>query len=226
MKRRDFLQQTGLGLAAIGITGCVLRSDATPTRPAADAAHSETVLETLPAIPGNDPELKLTTPRELGPFYRSGSPYRAKLTPPHEPGPVLVVTGRVWSFETKKPIPGVLLDLWQVDSQTAAYSNGNGDFKNRSRLLTDENGAYEFETVHPVPYSPGPNFWRAPHVHFIAIAPGHKRLISELFFNGDPKQDIDRLFHASLAVPVVKKSSNGKEYETAVFDIVLEGERK
>ena len=95
MKRRDFLQ-TGFGLAAIGITGCVLRSDATPTRPAADAGHSEMVPETLPAIcRGNDPELKLTTPRELGPFYRSGSPYRAKLTPPHEPGPVLVVTGRV-----------------------------------------------------------------------------------------------------------------------------------
>ena len=71
-----------------------------------------------------------------------------------------------------------------------------------------------------------PNFWRSPHVHFIATAPGHKRLVSELFFKGDVKQDIDRLFHASLAVPVVKKSINGKEYETAVFDIVLEAEKK
>lgn len=46
------------------------------------------------------------------------------------------------------------------------------------------------------------------------------------FFTGDPKQDIDRLFHQSLAVPVVKKRVNGKEYETAVFDIVLETDKK
>lgn len=222
MKRRDFLQQTGFGLAAIGITGCVLRSDATPTLGTAVPHDAHALIETLPALPGNDPELKPTVSRDIGPFYRGGSPYRAKLTPPHEPGPVLVVTGRVWSFETKKPLPGVLLDLWQVDSQTATYSNGNGDFKNRARLLTDENGAYEFETVHPVPYSPGPNFWRSPHVHFIATAAGHKSLVSELFFRGDPKQDIDRLFHPSLSVPVIKEMVNGKEYETAVFDIVLE----
>lgn len=223
MKRRDFLHQTGFGLVAIGITGCVLRSDAMPTRAAAD--HID-MADMIPAAPGDIPDLKLTMPRELGPFYRSGSPYRAKLTPPYEPGPVLVVTGRVWSFETKKPLPNVLLDLWQVDSQTATYSNGDGDFKNRARLLTDENGAYEFETVHPVPYSPGPNFWRSPHVHFIATAPGHKRLVSEMFFVGDPKQNIDTLYHSSLSVPAVKKRVNGKEYESAVFDIVLETDKK
>lgn len=225
MKRRDFLQQSGLGLAAMGITGCVLRSDAMPTRGTADAADHESLLERFPAPPPGDADLKLTVSRQLGPFYRSGSPYRAKLTPPFEPGPVLVVTGRVWSFETKKPLPNVLLDLWQVDSQTATYSNGSGDFKNRARLLTDENGAYEFETVHPVPYSPGPNFWRSPHVHFIATVPGHRRLVSEMFFVGDPKQDIDSLFHPSLSVPAAKKSINGKEYESAVFDIVLEAEK-
>lgn len=224
MKRRDFIQQGGLGLAMFGVTGLVLRSDARPTTRSLDADEAELLFqEKLGDLAHDDKaNLKLTVSRELGPFYRKGAPYRAKLTPPFEPGTVLVVTGRVWSYSTKKPLPNTTLDLWQVDNQTKGYSNGNGDFKNRARLVTDENGAYEFETVHPVPYSPGPNFWRSPHIHFIANAAGHKQLVSELFFKGDEKQDIDTLFHPSLAMPIVHRSVNGQKFESAVFDIVLE----
>ena len=226
MKRRDFLQQTGLGLAMIGASGLVLRSDARPTPRSLDAAHTETLFKEISGAGFDDKKkLKPTVSRELGPFYRTGSPYRAKLTPPFEPGTVLVVTGRIWSFETKKPLANASLDLWQVDNQTADYSNGNGDFKNRARLVTDETGAFEFETVHPIPYSPGANFWRSPHIHFIATAPKHRQLVSEMFFKGDAKQDIDQLFHPALAVAVEKKKINGKDYETAVFDIVLEAEK-
>lgn len=213
MERRNFL-----GLAAAGVSGLVLRSDAKPT----PRSHDADLAESMHAAAD---DLKPTVSRELGPFYRSGAPYRAKLTPPFEPGTVLIVTGRIWSFATKKPLAAASLDLWQVDNRTKDYSNGNGDFKNRARLLTDENGAYEFETVHPVPYSPGPNFWRSPHIHFIAAAPGHKRLVSELFFQGDEKQDIDTLFHPSLAMPVEKRTANKQAYEHVVFDIVLEADK-
>ena len=226
MKRRDFLQQTGFGLAMIGASGLVLRADARPTPRSLDAEDAETLFKGISGASFDDKkELKPTVSRELGPFYRAGSPYRAKLTPPFEPGTVLVVTGRVWSFETKKPLANASLDLWQVDNQTADYSGGNGDFKNRSRLVTDETGAFEFESVHPIPYAPSPNFWRSPHIHFIAAAAKHRQLISEMFFKGDAKQDVDRLFHPSLAVAVEKKKINGKDYETAVFDIVLEVEK-
>ena len=226
MKRRDFLQQTSFGLAIVGVSGLVLRSDARPTPSSLDADDAETIFNEISMNNLDDKtDLKPTVSRDLGPFYRSGSPYRAKLTPPFEPGTVLVVTGRIWSFETKKPLANAALDLWQVDNQTADYSAGNGDFKNRARLVTDENGAFEFETVHPIPYNPSPNFWRSPHIHLIANAAKHKQLVSEIFFKGDAKQDVDRLFHPSLAVPTVKKSINGKEYETAVFDIVLETEK-
>jgi len=225
MKRRDFIGQAGFGLAMLGASGLVLRSDARPTPQSPDAEIAETTFNTFQPIFDDKNDLKPTVSRELGPFYRTGAPYRAKLTPPFEPGTVLVVTGRVWSFETKKPLANVMLDLWQVDNQRADYSSGNGDFKNRARLVTNEIGAFEFETVHPIPYNPGPNFWRSPHIHFIATALKHRRLVSEMFFKGDEKQDIDTLFHPSLAVPIVKKSINGKEYETAVFDIVLEIEK-
>lgn len=228
MKRRAFLQQTGFGLGVIGAAGLVLRADARPTPRSLDADEADTLFAKVSGSSFDDKnksDLKPTVSRELGPFYRAGAPYRAKLTPPFEPGTVLVVTGRVWSFETKKPLAGAALDLWQVDNQTADYSAGGGDFKNRARLTTDEAGAFEFETVHPIPYTPGANFWRSPHIHFIAAAARHKRLVSEMFFKGDAKQDVDQLFHPSLAVPVEKKKINGKDYETAVFDIVLEIEK-
>ena len=215
MERREFLIHSSIGLATLGATSLVLRGDALPTPRSHDATMAEQMFDDTTA-------LKPTVSRELGPFYRTGAPYRAKLTPPFEPGTVLIVAGRVWSFATKKPLANTTLDLWQVDSQTKNYSNGNGDFKNRARLLTDENGAYEFETVHPVPYMPGPNFWRSPHIHVIANAAGHKQLVSEVFFKGDEKQDIDRLFHPALAMEIATKTINGQKYEHVVFDIVLE----
>ncbi len=225
MDRRSFLSASALGLAAVGVPTLLLSSDARPTPRSLDADDAEQLFAEaagpLPS-PGAAPEMKPTVARDLGPFYREGAPYRAKLTPPFEPGTVLVVTGRVWSFATKKPLPNTTLDLWQVDNQTRDYSDGRGSFKNRARLITDESGAYEFETVHPVPYTPGPNFWRSPHIHFIASAAGHKRLVSELFFRGDQKQDIDALFHPSLAMPVAKRTVNGNACESVVFDIVLE----
>lgn len=218
MKRREFLQKSSVGLAMFGVSGLVLRSDAKPTPRSLDANEAE---ETFASFEDSD-DLKPTLSRSEGPFYRKGSPFRAKMTPPFEPGVVLVVTGRIWSYETKKPLPNTILDLWQVDNQTDSYSSNKGDFKNRARLITNEEGFYEFETVHPKPYLAGPNFWRSPHIHFIALANGHKKLTSEMFFKGDPKQKIDPLFHSSLTVPIKKKKINSKEFESAVFDIVLE----
>ena len=211
-----------------GTSGLVLPADAQPTPRSLDADDAEHLFQTKQGLLSDDKikeDLKPTVSRELGPFYRTGSPYRAKLTPPFEPGTVLVVTGRVWSFETKRPLPKTVLDLWQVDNQTADYSAGNGDFKNRARLVTDENGAFEFETVHPIPYAPSPNFWRSPHIHFIAAAPKHKQLVSEMFFKGDEKQDVDRLFHPLLVASVQKKTVNNQEFEAVIFDIVLEVEK-
>jgi len=225
MERRSFIKNSALGLAAAGAAGLILRSDALPTPRSHDADVAEEMFGSFVADDKKIGDLKPTVSRDLGPFYRSGAPYRAKMTPPFEPGTVLIVTGRVWSFATKKPIAGASLDLWQVDNQTKDYSKGNGDFKNRARLITDENGSYEFESVHPVPYSPGPNFWRSPHIHFIAQAASHKRLVSELFFKGDEKQDVDTLFHSSLAMAIEKRRVNGQSFEQVVFDIVLETER-
>ena len=121
-----------------------------------------------------------TTASSAGPFYAKGAPFRAKVTPPHAAGVPLIVSGRVWGLDTRRPLGGAVLDIWQVDNRTRTYSKGGGasgnggeagDFSNRCRVVASESGYYEFETVHPVWYTPNPNdpsFVRSPHIHFIA----------------------------------------------------------
>lgn len=226
--RREFLKRAGFGMAAFGVANdaLVLAADTPPTPSDANAAAAEQVLLKLgpppEAIRMSD-ETKLTHPNPLGPFYRKGAPFRGKATPPFEPGQVMLVSGRVWGFDTKRPLPGAILDVWQVDIQ-GKYSAGDGDFKNRARLLTSETGYYEFETIHPVAYQPS-DFWRSPHIHYRVVREGYQTLVTELFFEGDPKQDVDPMFEKALVRPVAKKTINNQAVESVVFDIVLESAR-
>jgi len=228
LTRREFLKQTTLGLATAGVAGWILRADARPTTASKNIEISEQVLQQM----GEPPQpvlmqdnLAPTKKSQLGPFYRAGAPFRAKVTPPFEPGTVLIVSGRVWAYDTKKPLSGAALDVWHVDHH-GDYSSGKHDdkdgFKNRARLLTSENGYYEFEAIHPIAYQPAPDFWRSPHVHYKITHPGYKTLITELFFEGDAKHDIDPLFQTALMTKIAKQQANGQAYETAIFDIVLE----
>lgn len=228
LTRRDFLKHASLGLAATGVAGLVLRIEAKPTAASKNIAISEQVLQQMgePPLPiVMQDNLKATPKSQLGPFYRAGAPFRAKVTPPFEPGTVLIVSGRVWAYDAKKPLSGAVLDVWHVD-HNGEYSSGNSDdkngFKNRARLITSETGYYEFEAIHPIAYQPGPNFWRSAHIHYKITHPGYKTLVTEIFFEGDPKHDIDPLFQTALMVKIAKQQANGQAYESAVFDIVLE----
>jgi len=228
ISRRDFLKHASLGLAATGVAGFVLRAEAKPTAASKNVAISESVLQQMgePPLPIlMQDNLKSTKSSQLGPFYRAGAPFRAKVTPPFEPGTVLIVSGRVWAYDTKKPLSGAVLDVWHVD-HNGEYSSGEGNdkngFKNRARLITSETGYYEFEAIHPIAYEPNPNFWRSAHIHYKVTHPGYKTLVTELFFEGDPKHDVDQMFQKALMVKIAKQQTNGQTYESAAFDIVLE----
>jgi len=208
--RRTFLRTAGLGLAAGGL---VLRADATPT----GAVPYEGGAIAPPA------DLHPTTAQVPGPFYRPGAPFRSKTTAPFERGTVLVLSGRVWGFDTKRPLAGAILEVWHVNVD-GKYSDGTEDFRNRARLVTAEAGQYEIEMIRPVAYqpTPGSDFWRCAHLHLAVSAPGYRRLVTELYFPGDPHQAKDSLFHPSRLVPVAKKAANDRAYEAGAFDIVLE----
>lgn len=220
--RRDFLRVSGL--AAAGTAGGILtlRAGAAPTAASGSPAIARQVIDQF-----GEPPVTLTmkdgakaTPRAaLGPFHVEGAPFRGKVSPPRAPGTVLVVTGRVWALDTRKPIAGAVIDLWHCDIH-GNYANDAGDFRYRARIITSETGAYEYETIHPSRYQAGRDF-RSPHIHYRIAAPGYRTLVTQLFFEGDAEHNDDSLFDASLMMPIVKKGEAGAEYEATEFDIVL-----
>src|ERR1700752_1674347 len=213
--RRSFLKRTAIGLAAAGFSGLVLRSDAQPTQQVGSAPQD---------IAKSD--LKKVTPFPHGPFYRAGAPFRGKLSIPGDPGTTFVLSGRVWAFDTKRPLPGAVLDFWHVDMQEK-YSNGTTDFRNRGRIVSSEAGLYELESIRPIPYRPNPtgapDFWRCAHFHLAAFCPRYKPLITEIHFVGDAKKS-DPMYRPDNAIVVQDRTVNGKAFQTGVFDLVLERE--
>ena len=225
--RRSFLRQTARGFAAVGVSGLVLRCDAQPTQ---DVSRDSTdrVLIQMGAVPKEvaapKGELHKVTPQPYGPFYRPGAPFRGKLNLPGEAGTTFILSGRVWAYDTKRPLPGAVLDFWHVDMKEK-YSDGISDFRNRGRLLSSETGLYELESIRPIPYRPNPTgapeFWRCAHYHLVAICPGYKPLVTEIHFHGDPKKN-DPMYRIENAIAVEQQKVNGASFETGVFDVVLE----
>jgi protocatechuate 3,4-dioxygenase beta subunit len=224
--RRSFLQKGAVGLAVVGASGLVLRSDAVPTPEVSRDGNSDQVLIQMGPMQQEvaKTELRKTTPQPYGPFYRAGAPFRGKLSLPGEAGMTFVLSGRVWAYDTKRPLPGVVLDFWHVDMQEK-YSNGTTDFRNRGRLVTSETGQYELESIRPIPYRPNPTgapeFWRCAHFHLVAVAPGYQPLVTEIHFQGDPKKS-DPMYRIENAIAAEEHNVNGRVFQTGVFDVVLE----
>ena len=218
-----------MGLASFGISGLVLRSDALPTqevnRDQADRVQIQ--LAPGPKQPLTKEDLRKVTPQPYGPFYRAGAPFRGKLSVPGEPGTTFVLSGRAWAYDTKRPLPGVVLDFWHVD-MTEQYSNGTTDFRNRGRLVSSETGYYEFESIRPIPYRPNPtgapDFWRCAHFHLVAICPGYQPLVTEVHFQSELRKS-DPMYKPENAIVIEERTLNGKSFQTGVFDVVLEREK-
>lgn len=169
----------------------------------------------------------MTESNILGPFYREGAPYRAKVTPPLEAGVVLVVKGTVFAHDTKGPLANAVIDVWQAnaagryDNDDPAKAPAPGVFVNRARVITDELGRYELETIHPGRYKIGPDTWRPSHIHYMVRAKGYAKLVTQLYFEGDPENAKDSFIKSSLIMPVERIKVAGGTYERVTFDIVL-----
>ena len=156
-------------------------------------------------------ELEPTPNVGAGPNHKAGAPYRAKLSPPLAEGTVLLVRGHVRAADTGKAIAGVVLDAFQADAQGKYDMEG---FEYRARVLTDEQGYFEFETIHPANYGP------PPHIHFIITSPGYKTLKTELLFKDDMDR-LDRTGPAELITELIRHETDGQVWEEGRFDVVL-----
>ena len=228
VNRRQLFQHSILGLAAAGGAGLILRAGAAPTEATEDVHNYQDFLDKN-GIPMVQPAGKWEPSHVdiLGPFYLPGAPLRGKITSPLEPGDPLVMRGRVWGIDTRRPLAKAVLDIWQADAK-GSYDMTNpndppgwNEFRNRIRLVVDETGYYEFETIHPGAYGIGSGT-RPSHIHYMVQAPGYRKLVTQIYFKGDPHIKNDPWASKSnLIIETTAVKEHGGTYKQGTFDIVL-----
>jgi catechol 1,2-dioxygenase len=234
--RRQFLQ-AGLTLGAAGL---ILPAWAGPTEASGGLGSYESVLAqeggaAQPPVaqpPAGQPmppvqPWRVTEDNILGPYHRANAPFRGKVTPPLAAGTVLLIRGQVFGHDTRRPLANAIIDVWQAD-MNGRYDNDDprnppaaNVFVNRCRLVTDDSGYYEYETIHPGAYQVGPNAWRPPHIHYLVRHPGYRQLVTQLYFRGDPHQREDQFIRASLVIDLAERRVGNATYKTGTFPIVL-----
>ena len=158
-------------------------------------------------------------------------------------GPRIIVYGRVLD-EIGRPVPGALLEFWQANAGGRYRHAKEGyiapldpNFGGCGRMITDENGFYEFRTIQPGPYPwpNGMNDWRPAHIHFSIFGHGFaQRLITQMYFEGDPLIPLcpivrvlnDQRAIDDLTAPLDMNRTLPMDARAYKFDIVLRGRRQ
>jgi protocatechuate 3,4-dioxygenase beta subunit len=153
------------------------------------------------------PQGALDIPGPLVPrgFVRDGE---NDLTAQGESAPLgekMVVTGRLLDADGK-PIREALVEIWQANA-SGRYDHPadthdaphDPNFHGIGRSFTDGEGRYSFVTVKPGAYPWGNHAfaWRPQHIHFSLLGNAPvQRLITQMYFPGDPLLDLDPVYHS------------------------------
>ncbi len=131
-----------------------------------------------------------------------------------------IVTGRVLD-EDGRPQPNMLIEIWQANAAGRYIHKADQhdapldpNFFGGGRCVTDAEGRYRFLTVRPGAYPWGnhDNAWRPAHIHFSLFGPSlATRLVTQMYFPGDPLQPLDPIFNATPA--------GARDRLVAAFDI-------
>jgi protocatechuate 3,4-dioxygenase beta subunit len=159
----------------------------------------------------------------MGPFYKRLAPNNGSLRSAHDPGLPLAVTGRVFSARGDALVDAKI-EVWHADHFGLYDLDG---YRYRATLSVDPSSKYSFNSIMPGHY-PGRV---CQHVHYAVTAPGHKPLITQLYFatdpifEGDPERNYGRdplVLDRDLVRPVTL-AGDPKEIQARVdFDLVLE----
>jgi protocatechuate 3,4-dioxygenase, beta subunit len=120
-------------------------------------------------------------------------------------GERMVLVGRVLD-DGGRPVRRSLVEVWQanasgryphpVDQHDAPL---DPNFLGKGQVLTDDEGRYRFVTIKPGAY-PWQNHafaWRPAHIHLSLFGNAYaQRLITQMFFPGDPLLAIDPIFNS------------------------------
>jgi protocatechuate 3,4-dioxygenase beta subunit len=144
-----------------------------------------------------------------GPYFKPRSPERGEFIAAKSGGHLIQLEGRVLS-RSCRPVAHALLDLWHADQDGLYDEDG---FRYRGHVYSDPQGHYRFHTIQPAVY-PG----RTRHFHFRVQAPGRSVLTTQLFFPGEPRNEVDRLFRPQLLMNI----SDTPNLMSAQFDFIVD----
>jgi protocatechuate 3,4-dioxygenase beta subunit len=119
-------------------------------------------------------------------------------------GQLITVKGRVMD-EDGSPIKGAVIELWQANAAGKyihAMDNHQApidpNFTGQGRLVTNEEGEYEFYSIKPGAYPVLESgwWWRPPHIHFSILGVSFMdRYVTQIFFPGEPLNETDLLLN-------------------------------
>jgi len=160
MKRRKFIEITGLSAFAVSSTGFKLIEN--NGRISTDCASSRDM---------------------LGPFFRKDAPERNDLTYLGNDSEMeLKVRGRIFGTDCEKPLANIEIDIWHCDHKRD-YDMTSDLYRCRAKLFTNHEGEYWFKTFVPPPYQGRPK-----HIHYLVHeTETHQELVTQLYFKGDKK---------------------------------------
>lgn len=157
-------------------------------------------------------------------------------------GERIIVHGRLID-QDGRGIPNTLVEFWQANAG-GRYRHVNDDylaaidpnFGGCGRTLTDANGHYRLRTIKPgaYPFRNFSNSWRPAHIHFSLFGAGWaQRLITQMYFEGDPLLRHDAIAHTVPDATAVERLTALLDLDAAMpldclayrFDIVLRGRR-
>ena len=155
----------------------------------------------------------------LGPFFREQAPAFAlgeSIAVHGTGGTEIVIFGQVTDSEGQ-PLGGAEIDIWQTNAE-GLYDLQARDatvMDMRGRFRADAEGRFHLRTVKPIGYSipmDGPvgqlvhrqkrHGMRPAHIHMLVAAPGHRELVTALYFGDDPNIDSDTVFGVSGSLVV------------------------
>lgn len=155
-------------------------------------------------------------------------------------GQRLIIYGRV-ADQNGRPLSNTLIEVWQANAGGRYRHKNEGyiaaldpNFGGCGRMLTDENGCYEFLTIMPgaYPWPNGPNSWRPAHIHFSLFGESFaQRLITQMYFEGDPLIPLcpivstikDQRAINALIAPLNMEKTKPMDALAYRFDITLRG---
>lgn len=155
-------------------------------------------------------------------------------------GEKMILVGRV-TDEDGGPVRNSLVELWQCNA-SGRYAHPvdqhdaplDPNFLGQGKVLTDSEGVYRFVTVKPgaYPWKNHPWAWRPAHIHLSLFGNAYaQRLITQVFFPGDPLLPIDPVFNSVSNEAARQRMVCSLDLEQGVeevalgyrFDIVLRG---